>query len=412
MAVSETRHALIHDWNTEGSEPSPGLAFAEVCDETLRDGLQSPSVRRPAVDEMLRLLHRMAALGIDAVNIGLPGAGAHVVASARRLAEEIRDAALPISPHCAARTLIQDIEPIHRISEEVGIPIEVGMFIGSSPIRMAVEQWDLAYLLKTSETALAYCHKRAMPVMFVTEDTTRTSPEVLRALYEQAIDMGARRLVVCDTCGHATPSGVRSLVHFIRRIASERGQPDLQLDWHGHQDRGLGVSNAIAAYEAGVNRIHATALGVGERSGNTPMDLLLVNLRLLGYIPVGRNLTGLMAYVRDASTFLGLEIPSNYPVVGRDAFETATGVHAAAVIKALRRGDPDLANLVYSGVPAHLFGLEQVIRVGPMSGRSNVVWWLERHGYAADDERVERVFRGAKASSHVLTEEELHTLAR
>lgn len=410
--MSATRHELIYDWNTESAEPIPDLAPAQVCDETLRDGLQSPSVRHPSIDEMIELLHRMAALGIDSVNIGLPGAGPHVVATAKRLAIEIRDQGFPIFPNCAARTLVQDIEPIARIRDEVGIQIEAAIFIGSSPIRMEVEHWDVGFLLKTCEKALKFCREQDLPVMFVTEDTTRTPPDVVRALYGQAIDLGATRLVICDTCGHATPAGVRHLIHFIRRVARDHHRPDVQMDWHGHQDRGLGVSNSLAAYEAGVNRIHATALGVGERAGNTPMDQLLVNLRLLGYIPPERDLTELMDYVRDAARYLGLPIPNNYPVVGNDAFETGTGVHAAAVIKALRRGDMDLANHVYSGVPAHFFGLKQVIRVGPMSGKSNVVWWLEHNGYAVDDETVDRLFDAAKANNRVLTDEELHELAK
>ena len=254
-------------------------------DETLRDGLQSPSVRHPAEAEMVELLHRMAALGIESVNIGLPGAGPHVVQTAKRLAREIKDQGFPILPNCAARTLVQDIEPVRRISEEVGIAIEVAMFIGSSPIRLEVEGWDVDHLLATSEKALRYCADHGLPIMYVTEDTTRASPDTVRRLYGQAIDMGAGRLVVCDTCGHATPDGARNLVRFVRQVAADHGKPDVQIDWHGHQDRGLAVINSLAAFEAGADRLHAAGLGVGERAGNCPMDQLLVNLKLLGYLP-------------------------------------------------------------------------------------------------------------------------------
>ena len=196
--------------------------------------------------------------------------------------------------------------------------------------------------------------------------------------------MGAQRLVVCDTCGHATPDGVaqpRPLRAPGRRRSA--GKPDVQIDWHGHHDRGLAVINSIAAYEAGADRLHAAGLGVGERAGNCPMDQLLVNLKLLGYLAPDHDLTGLVAYVRHGLAATSTcPIPFNYPVVGHDAFETGTGVHAAAVIKALKRGDTWLANRVYSGVPADEFGLAQMISVGPMSGKSNVVWWLEHHGYA------------------------------
>ncbi len=410
-ATRERSQSLIYDWNTVGAAPLPERRPAQVDDETLRDGLQSPSVRHPDPAQMVELLHRMAALGIESVNIGLPGAGPHVEASAKRLAEEIRDRRFPIVPNCAARTVVQDIEPIRRISEQVGLPIEAAMFIGSSPIRLEVEGWDVDHLLRTSEKALSYAREHGLLIMFVTEDTTRTPPEVVRRLYGQALDLGAHRLVVCDTCGHATPDGARNLVRFVRQVAVEHGRPDVQIDWHGHQDRGLAVINSIAAYEAGADRLHAAGLGVGERSGNCPMDQLLVNLKLLGYLAPERDLTGLVDYARSVSRYLEVPVPFNYPVVGHDAFETGTGVHAAAVIKALKRGDSWLANRVYSGVPADEFGLSQTISVGPMSGKSNVVWWLEHHGYVADPALVERLFAAAKASSKVLTDADLAALA-
>ena len=402
---------LIYDWNLLEARPLEGRRPAQVDDETLRDGLQSPSVRHPPVEQMIELLHAMAGLGIESVNIGLPGAGPHVVASAKRLAEEVRDQKFPILPNCAARTLVQDIEPIHRISQEVGIEIEVAMFIGSSPIRLEVEGWDVDHLLKTAEKALVYAEKNQLPIMFVTEDTTRTAPDVVKRIYGQALDHGAQRLVVCDTCGHATPDGVRSLVRFVRQVAEERGRGDVQIDWHGHQDRGLGVINTLAAYEAGADRLHASGLGVGERAGNTPMDQLLVNLKLLGWLAPDRDLRGLMRYAELVSKYLEVPIPFNYPVVGNDAFETGTGVHAAAVIKAMKRGDSYLANRVYSGVPADQFGLAQRISVGPMSGKSNVVWWLQEHGFEATDERVDRLFAAAKQSDRTLDDATLRELA-
>jgi 2-isopropylmalate synthase len=403
---------LIYDWNVHAAPALAGRAPAQVDDETLRDGLQSASVRHPEVEEMVEILHCMAALGMESVNIGLPGSGPHVVASAKRLAQEIRDQDLPMLPNCAARTLVQDIEPIHGISQDVGIAIEVAMFIGSSPIRMEVEGWDVDHLLRTSEKAMRYCVENDLPIMYVTEDTTRASPETVEQLYGQALDMGAQRLVLCDTCGHVTPDGVRALVRFVRALAEKRGKGDVQIDWHGHQDRGLAVINTIAAYEAGADRLHGAGLGVGERAGNCPMDQLLVNLALLGYLAPDRDLTGLMDYARAVGKHLDVPIPFNYPVVGHDAFETGTGVHAAAVIKALRRGDTYLANRVYSGVPADRFGLSQKIAVGPMSGKSNVVWWLEHHGYEASEERIDLLFEAAKRSDRVLADEALHELAR
>jgi 2-isopropylmalate synthase len=261
-------------------------------------------------------------------------------------------------------------------------------------------------MLTATEDAVKFAASHGLPVMYVTEDTTRAQPDTVRALYRTAIDAGARRICVCDTVGHATPHGVRALIKFVRSVVDEMGLGEqIKIDWHGHQDRGLGVINSIAAYEAGADRLHGTGLGIGERVGNTPLDQLMVNLQLMGYID--RDLSNLTRYCEAVSQATGVPIPVSYPVVGRDAFRTATGVHAAAVIKAFRKGDEWLADAVYSGVPAKSFGREQLIEIGPMSGKSNVVFWLEHHGLEPTTERVERIFNRAKQSDSVLTNDEL-----
>jgi 2-isopropylmalate synthase len=264
-------------------------------------------------------------------------------------------------------------------------------------------------MVALSREAIEFAVGEGLPTMFVTEDTTRARPADVRALYTAAIDAGAKRICICDTCGHATPEGTRRVVGFVKALVAELGA-DVGIDWHGHRDRGLGLINALAAIEAGATRIHGTALGIGERAGNTEMDLLLANLRLLGVID--NDLTKLGEYVTLASEAIGVPIPHNYPIFGKDAFETATGVHAAAVVKAFRKGDSWLANRVYSGVPADLFGLEQVIAVGPMSGKSNVAYFLQKRGYEPSDEAIERVIALAKKTPRLLTEEEILQAAR
>jgi 2-isopropylmalate synthase len=398
---------LIYDWNKAGGAVFPARGKVELDDETLRDGLQSPSVKSPPIDQKLRLLHLMEALSIDSADIGLPGAGPHVVATVTRLAREIVDSGMKIRPNCAARTVEADILPIIEISQKVGIPIEVSCFIGSSPIRQYAEDWDLDRMLKLSENAVVLAVREGLPVMFVTEDTTRAHPDHIRALYTTALRAGAQRICVCDTVGHATPNGVQNLIRFVCKIVDEVN-PQAKIDWHGHQDRGFGVQNSLWALEAGAHRVHACAIGIGERVGNTPMDQLLVNLQLLGWID--RDLTKLHEYCELASLATGVPIPDNYPIVGRDAFRTGTGVHAAAIIKARKKGDEWLADRVYSGVPAGMVGRRQTIEVGPMSGISNVHCWLENHGVAAKPELVEAIFQRAKESDRILTDEEIFSL--
>lgn len=398
---------LVYDWNKiEPTYLAPNRRIS-FDDETLRDGLQSPSVCEPTVEKKIELLHLMDALGIDTADIGLPGAGGAHAAGVYALAREIADKKLRIRPNCAARTHAADIKPIAEISQRAGIAIEACTFIGSSPVRFYAEDWTLDKLLKLTEEAVTFAVKEGLPVMYVTEDTTRADPETLRALYTTAIRSGARAVCVCDTVGHSTPDGARSVVRFVKSVIEEQGER-VRLDWHGHQDRGLGVINSIAAIEGGADQVHGSALGVGERVGNAPMDQLLVNLKLMGWID--NDLSRLGEYCEVAAASCGWTIPYNYPVFGRDAFRTATGVHAAAVIKSYRKNDPLLADLVYSGVPASLFGLKQKIEIGPMSGKSNVIYWLETRGLEATEDRVSRIYEHAKQSSSVLEEHEVMQL--
>ena len=398
---------LVYDWNTIDPELTLPNRHIGFDDETLRDGLQSPSVSEPPVEQKIELLHLMDALGIDTADIGLPGAGGTHAAGVELMAREIAEKKLKIRPNCAARTHRNDILPIVEISQRVGIPIEACTFIGSSAIRFFAEDWTLDKLLKLTEDAVSFAVGEGVPVMYVTEDTTRAHPETIRALYTTAIRCGAKAVCVCDTVGHSTPDGARSVVRFVKDIIEEQGG-NIRLDWHGHQDRGLGVINSIAAIQGGADQVHGSALGIGERVGNTPMDQLLVNLKLMGWIQ--NDLSRLGEYCGAASQACGWDIPYNYPVFGRDAFRTATGVHAAAVIKSYRKGDRELADLVYSGVPAGQFGLEQVVEIGPMSGKSNVIYWLEKRGIEANDDRVNRIYDRAKQASAVLADDEIMRL--
>jgi isopropylmalate/homocitrate/citramalate synthase len=401
-------HPLIYDWNHDTVAEGPSTPVAMLDDETLRDGLQSPSVRNPTIDEKIGILHHMDGLGIDTADIGLPGAGPHVARDVERLARAIGEGRLKIRANCAARTMVADIKPIAEIQQRTGVPIECGAFIGSSPIRQFAEGWTLDFLEKCTEDALAFAVREGVSVMYVTEDTTRADPESLRRLFTTAIRAGAKRLCVADTVGHATPNGAKAVVKFVKALVTELGV-DVGIDWHGHRDRGFGVASSLAALEAGATRLHGAALGIGERCGNTPIDLLMVNLVMMGYRH--NDLTGLPAYVQAVASACDVRIAPNYPVVGADAFRTATGVHAAAVVKAFRKGDRALMDAVYAAVPASLVGRQQEIEVGPMSGRSNVIFWLESRGLPATEEIVDRIFAAAKASNRTLTHEQVQNIA-
>jgi 2-isopropylmalate synthase len=400
---------LIYDWNKVGEPAIAPRRKVALNDETLRDGLQNPSVHDPTIAEKIEILHLMESLGIDTVNIGLPGAGPRAYADTEALAREIAASRMKIHPNCAARTHKNDIQPIIEISQKVGFAIEAATFLGSSPIRRLVEDWTVDHLQRITEDAVKFAVDGGLPVMYVTEDTIRTDPATLELLYSTAIRAGARAAVLCDTVGHATPAGAHNLVRFaIEKIVKPSGEK-IRVDWHGHNDRGLAIANSLAAIAAGADQVHGAALALGERVGNTPMELMLVNLKLLGLID--HDLSKLQQYSDAVSRATRTPIPPNYPVVGRDAFRTATGVHAAAIIKAYKKGDRELADSIYSGVPSNLFGLEQIIEIGPLSGRSNVIYWLEKRGITATDELVDRIFAAAKKSDRIFTDAEIETLA-
>lgn len=395
---------LIYDWASVGPHLVEWPDHVMLDDETLRDGLQSPSVTDPSLEVKVELLHLMDRLGIETADIGLPGAGERQGEAVLRLCREIADQRLKIRPNCAARTLMVDIQPIAEISQKTGMPIEACVFIGSSPIRQYAEEWDLDHILRFTRDAVSFAVDEGLPVMYVTEDTIRAHPDHLRVLLSAAIEAGASRVCLCDTVGAAVPEGVRNLVTWVRELLDESGG-GVGIDWHGHRDRGLDVANTLAAIEAGATRVHGTALGIGERVGNTPMEQLLVNLKLLGMR--GDDLTCLHEYVDLAATATGVAVPINAPIIGRDAFRTATGVHASAVIKAKKKGDAWLADRVYSGVPAGWIGREQEIEIGHMSGMSNVQHYLESRGLDSSHEIAQAVLQAAKRSSRVLSEEEI-----
>jgi len=395
---------LIHEWNVPEARPA---WTCKLNDETLRDGLQSPSVANPSIQDKIEILHYMEDLGMYSAAIGLPAAGAHAYNDVLALASEIARHHMKIYPYCAGRTVESDIVPIVDVTQKTGLRIQAALFLFSSPIRQFAEGWDIDRLLATVEKAVGFAHRNNVPVMFVTEDTTRSLPATLERVYGLAIDMGVERVCIADTVGYATPSGVRALTQFLRGLVEKSGK-DVGIDWHGHNDRGLALPNAVAAYYAGADRIHGTALGIGERVGNASIDQMMVNFRMAGVID--NDLTRLPAYVRKVSEVCHVAIPDNYPVLGRDAFRTATGVHADAIVKAYKKGDSWLANRIYSGVPADMFGLEQVIEVGPMSGKANVLYWLEHHGVDASDTLVETIFKHAKTAGHVLSDDEIRGL--
>jgi len=397
---------LIHDWNLRGPWAEKTLSKVEIHDETIRDGIQCPSVHDPDLEQKLQIVRLLDQIGVHSSDLALPGAGARALNDCIALVSMIRDEKLKIRPAAAGRTHPADVAAILEVSQRTGTAVEAMLFLGTSPIRLYAEGWEEERLESMTRDAVRMGVQGGVPVSFVTEDTVRSQPDTLRRLFRAAVEEGADRLVLCDTVGHATPSGVRNLIAFTHDLLVELGVRDrVRVDWHQHSDRGLSLANSLVAVEAGADRVHGTTLGIGERVGNTPLDQLLVNLKLLG--GWDGDLRPLADLVDLVSRATAVEVPVSYPVFGADAFRTGTGVHAAAVIKAQRKGDHDLADRIYSGVPASWFGRRQEIEIGHQSGLSNVRFWLVERGLPDDEELVQAIFAKAKAGDRLLSEAEI-----
>ncbi|HEY2516692.1 MAG TPA: LeuA family protein [Polyangiaceae bacterium] len=406
FAASDRAAELVYDWNEVSRKGRITPKNCTFFDETLRDGLQNPSVVDPGIGEKLEILHLMNDLGIHEADIGLPGSSKRAFEDCLRMCQEVVDCKLNIKIACAGRTVVGDITPMIEVSQRAGIPVEVYAFIGSSPIRQYAEAWDVGLIAQRSTEAIDVAVKAGLSVAYVTEDTTRSRPDVLTTLFRAAIDHGASRLCLSDTVGHATPDGVRNLIQFAKSVIAGTGAKNIGIDWHGHNDRGLALENALWALEFGADRVHGTALGIGERVGNAQMELILLNMKLLGLLE-DQDLTRLLDYCQTVARAVKWDIPINYPLVGRDAFRTATGVHAAAILKSMQKGDAWLADRIYSGVPAGMFGRKQEICIGFMSGASNVSYWLRERGLEPSEKLVAEILKAAKLEDHILSDEEV-----
>lgn len=403
------QNELIYDWNISDLSlvNKPAQKF-EFHDETLRDGLQSPSLTLPSFEENIKIIQLMDRLGIDSADLGFPGAGEKEKQRVLEVAKHFSKNKHNISLSCIARTLEQDVACIVDLVQQLGDKLHVFVFIGSSFIRQEIEKWSLDLLLQYTKTSILFAKKNGLEVTYVTEDSTRTSPEMLKSLYLTAIDCGVERICLCDTVGHADPNGIYNLIKYMKNLLKVKGIDHVKVDFHGHMDRGLGVWNSIKALEAGADRIHASALGLGERAGNTPMDQLLINLKLMGWID--KDLKVLNQYVHDIANYTKVSIPKNYPMMGDDVFETTTGIHASAVLKAMKTGNQWLSERIYTSIPSSWLGKEQVLRIGPLSGKANVIFWLENNGVEYNENMVHKILNHAKLTNHTLSDEEIKSI--
>jgi len=398
---SDNGGLLRFTYDLPSSRPRP-----ELLDQTLRDGLQSPSVRQPSLEVKCELLRLMVEVGVTRVDVGMPSSSPRAWEDAAWLVRRADEERLRLTPIVSGRMSEVDLQAIVSLCERVGHPVTSYLFFPTSAIRARAEGWSEREVESRLAPVLGRGNALQLPMCFVAEDASRTEPGRLLEILSVALDCGASRICLCDTAGALMPAGAVRLVELVREHLARRSSSSVELDWHGHDDRGLGLATALAACEAGVGVVHATALGEGERAGNTALELVIANWVLSGLWP-HECLAAVGRYTTAMASALGISVSPKHPVVGRDAFRTATGVHARAIQKASLRGESEVADLVYSSIPAALLGRSQEICMGACSGHANARHWLYQHGIELSTEETERLLAFAKSSDHVLSDQEL-----
>ncbi|MFI9422205.1 LeuA family protein [Streptomyces achromogenes] len=390
---------ILFTWN----ERLPAGTSVEIEDDTLRDGLQASFIRKPTVEEKAELFRMSAGIGARHAVVGFPASSPAEFSDSRRLLSVIRDDGLPLMPWFLGRAVREDLEPMLRLRDHFGADVGAAFFIGTSPIRRHVEKWDMAQIMERITGTMEYLEKVGLPFSFSVEDASRTPPDELRDMVELAVRYSAYSIAVCDTVGESTPAGVHRLVGFVKSLIKDRGS-HVKILWHGHNDRGLGLANSIAAVEAGADIVGGAFLGIGERSGNTALEQVIMYLYQNG---VGNfDVKNLIPYLKKLSAATEFPIPVNMPLVGQQAFATCTGTHAAAVLKAAEIGT-DFEDYVFSSIPASELGAVQDIGVGPTSGMANATYVLRKGNMDSSEGTAEALLAHAKTQHRLMYEDEI-----
>ena len=395
-----TAGEILFTWNERPRGIRPQI---EIEDDTLRDGLQASFIRKPTIDEKAELIRLSAGIGARHVVLAFPASSPAEFADSQRLLSVIKDHDVPMTPWFLGRAVTEDMEPILRLRDSYGGNVGAAFFIGTSPIRRHVEKWDFGGILERIATTMDYLRRAGLPCSFSVEDASRTPPDEIEQMVELAVRYSAYSIAVCDTVGESTPHGVRLLIGFIKSIISKHSS-DLKILWHGHNDRGLALANSIAAIEAGADIIGGAFLGIGERTGNTALEQVIMYLH---QTRTGTfDLKGLIPYARKLAAATEFQIPVNAPVVGPQAFATCTGTHAAAVLKAAELGT-DFEDYVFSSIPASELGAMQDIGVGPTSGMANARYVLERGNMPSSAELAAELLAYAKRQRRPLQQDDI-----
>jgi len=392
---------FLYDWSANN-----GLKKCYILDDTLRDGLQSVNLVSPNIDEKILLINYMINAGIDVITLSYPAMSKITEQESLIMLKHFTSVRAKVLPDFAARTLIKDIQPIVNLQEKTGIKVQAHLFIGCSALRQHIEKWNIEFIRDRIRESLYFAQQQNLQAVLVIEDGTRTDPTMLSEIVETAILYGAKGICIADTTGYADCAATKKIIEFTKHIVNNN---EIHLEWHGHNDRGLALANALTAIAEGIEVIHATSLGLGERTGNVPFEVLMANLFLYGCLDI--DMKSVYEYAKATRKFTKALIAPNHPVVGDNVFTTATGTHAAAMYKAAQT-DCGLVDYVYSSIPAHVLGRKQQFEIGRMSGIASIVGKLIEMGLPQNHTIINEILEKAKKSNAILTQNELDTIIK
>ena len=384
----------LYSWNRLDREQYRRVRI----EEDTRDALQSARAVQPSTLQRKKLLDLSAKVGVHFAFLGFPAASRREADQCVALVEHIATQRLEIEPVLMARALESDIEPILGIRERSSRDVTADIFIGTSGLRLKVEGWTLDAMLGKIRKAARFASENDLNFRISLEDSTRTAPDELAKSARAAIDAGAKAIILCDTVGDCLPSGASRTTAFVMELI-ERAGADVDVGWHGHNDKGLSLANALASIEAGASIVSGTFTGMGERTGNIPLEQMILILS-----EAGNEMYDLRYLTRACELFClssRIEMAPGLPIVGRDAFSTSTGTHAAAIRKARAMGR-DFEDLVYSAVSAGALGRAQTLLIGPNSGRGAICAVLEEMSIPATDRTVGLVLHHCKENDRCL----------
>lgn len=376
----------------------------QVLDTSLRDGLQDAQIRHPSLEEKERLVDILVQVGVEAIDIAIPIARGSHLREAIQLARRIPS---NVTVACLARTDASDIQAAVDLAQGAGRPIETIVFCGASPLRRWVEDWDVTEITEWMAKSVNFASKQGLIPTVATEHTTQTEPEVIKQIYLAGLDNGGQKVCIADTSGAASPISTEKIIRFFRDEVLKSFN-DVDIDWHGHNDRGLSVINSLVALSAGAQRVHGTAIGIGERAGNTPLEQMLINLKM-ARDPKRQDLGAISELATFAAEIFNVPVPPNYPGLGEKVYRTASGIHAAAELKAGQLGLK--GTTPYSAVSPEWVNRETDVVVGPLSGSHNVRFVAERLGIPATNEFIARALDVAKSANRILTDQDIKNIA-